>query len=298
MINSNFKEQLQSPVPTGEYCLIDVDQIDPNPAQPRINCNKELLDNLTQSIKENGLLQPIIVEKSGDRYQIIAGERRWRAHLILKMQQIEALVRTVGDQSNAVLALAENIAREDLTDYEIGKAIRRIEDDFPNKKDLAEAIGINRGDMYRYLAFERLPDFILNDLNRDPTLLSRSAAEQIKKMLAHHKNSDAVRKFLETAWILLKEGKLQQTKVTRFVDKKLKEVYGINQVATEDVLEDEDGGQLGRVKQTGKYWAIELGVDVFDEDQRCQILRFIHGLRSDHSGSVASCDNLDDRCTP
>ncbi|MBD9361740.1 ParB/RepB/Spo0J family partition protein [Methylomonas fluvii] len=294
-ILSNFDAQIAL---KERHRLIDVNLIDPNPEQPRTHFPEETLDRLAQSIQENGLLQPIIVQKLGDRYQLIAGERRLRAFIEMKEQKIPAIVRTVDNQNIAILALAENIVREDLTDYDIGKKIRSIEERFPNKKDLAAMIGINRTDMYRYLAFDSLPDFILNDLDTNPKLLSRSSAEQIKKMLAHYTNSDTVRSSLETAWNLLKDGKLQQTKITAYVKNKLKEVCGVNQASTENYLLDENGSEIGRVKQTGKYWAIELGVDVFDEDQRSQILRFIHGLRSDHSGSVASCDNLDDRCTP
>ncbi|MCD2451107.1 ParB/RepB/Spo0J family partition protein [Methylicorpusculum oleiharenae] len=199
---SNFKSQSTL---KGHYCLINVDQIEPNPHQPRTHYSDESLDSLVQSIHKNGLLQPIIVQKTEAGYQLIAGERRWRAHLILKKPQIEAIVRTVEDKSRAIYALAENIVRDDLSDYEIGKAIRSIENEFPNKTNLAEAIGINRTDMYRYLAFDSLPAFILNDLNRDPALLSRTAADQIKKILGDHSNSSSVLSSLETAWALLKD---------------------------------------------------------------------------------------------
>lgn len=282
---SNFESQI---VLEGQFCLIHVDQIEPNPRQPRTHYSKESLDNLVQSIQENGLLQPIVVQKTETGYQLIAGERRWRAYIMMNKPRIEAIVRTVDDQAQAIYALAENIAREDLTDYEIGKAIRRIEEKYPNKKDLAAAIGVNRTDMYRYLAFNSLPDFILNDLNSNPTLLSRSAAEQIKKMLGQHKNSDSVRSFLETAWTLLKEGKLQQTQITRFIEKKLKEVYGLNQAATEKVLLNENGSQLGLVNQTEKYWTVHLNVAGVNEHQREHILNFIRQLLNEQSGSVAS----------
>lgn len=292
MINTTLNLEIlaNSPqtVPLGKHCLIDVDLIEPNPHQPRTNYSKESLEKLVKSIQLNGFLQPIIVKKSGDRYQIIAGERRWRAHLILNKKQIEVIVRTVEDQSHAIFALAENIAREDLSDYEIGKAIRSIEDNFPNKKDLAAMIGLNRTDMYRYLAFDNLPDFILKDLNSNPKLLSRSAAEQIKKMLGRHKNSDSVLSFLETAWILLKDGKLQQTQVTRFIKNKLQEVYGVNQTTTENVLLNENGSQLGRVNQTEKCWSVHLNVAGINEHQREQILNFIRELLNQQSRTVAS----------
>lgn len=292
MIDSNSTRKVlanfSQTIPEGRYCIIDVDLIEPNPHQPRTHYSKESLEKLAQSIKENGLLQPIIVEKSGDRYQIIAGERRWRAHLILNKQKIEAIVRTVDDQTQAIYALAENIVRENLSDYEIGKAIRSIEDNFPNKKDLAAMIGINRTDMYRYLAFDSLPDFILNDLDTNPKLLSRSSAEQIKKMLAQYTNSDTVRSSLETAWNLLKDGQLPQTKITTYVKNKFMEVCGVNQASTENALLNENGSEIGRVSQNEKYWTVQLSVDGINKYQQKQILNFIRELLDEQSGTVAS----------
>ncbi|WP_404356992.1 ParB/RepB/Spo0J family partition protein [Methylotuvimicrobium sp. KM1] len=286
---NKFISNLESKIALdGYYCLIDVKLIDPNPDQPRRLFSEESLESLVESIREKGLLQPINVQKNADRFQLIAGERRWRAYRILNKQHIEAIVRTVDDQSRAIYALAENIAREDLTDYEIGKAIRSIEDNYPNKKVLAAIIGINRTDMYRYLAFDSLPDFILNDLNHDPKLLSRSAAEQIKTLLVAHQNSSVALASLETAWEWLKAGKLQQTHITRFIIKALKEVYGLNQAATENVLLNENGSQLGRVNQTENYWTVHLNVAGVNEHQREQILNFIRKLLNEQSGSVAS----------
>lgn len=296
MINHNFKEPFANysfqTALKGRHCLIDVNLIDPNPDQPRRLFSEESLESLVQSIREKGLLQPINVQKKADRFQLIAGERRWRAYRILNKQQIEAIVITVDDQNRAIYALAENIVREDLSDYEIGKAIRSIENEFPSKTNLAEAIGINRTDMYRFLAFDSLPDFILNDLNRDPTLLSRTAAVQIKKILDDHQNSSVVLASLETAWGLLKDGNLQQTHITRFVIKALKDVYELNQVATENVLLNENGSQIGRINQTEKYWTVQLNVAGINEQQQEQILNFIRGILGEQPKSVASCDTV------
>lgn len=282
---SNFESQIAL---EGHYCLIDVDRIDPNPAQPRINCSNEALDELMLSIQENGLLQPIIVQKTADRYQIIAGERRWRAHIMMKEKKIAAIVRTVDDQSRAVYALAENIAREDLSDYEISKAIRSIEDEYPNKTKLADAIGIKRPDMYRYLAFFSLPEFILNDLNRDPTLLSRAAAAEIKKILGDHPNSSSVVPALEAAWDLLKEGTLHQTHVARHVKNALKDVNELNQSNDEKIIRNKSGSPIGQVKQTNKHWTVQLDVAGVNQQQQQQIVDFIQQLLHEPSESVAS----------
>jgi len=292
MINHNFKKPFANysfqTAPEGKYCLIDVNLIDPNPDQPRRLFSEESLESLVQSIREKGLLQPINVQKLGDRYQLIAGERRWRAYRILNKQYIEAIVITVDDQSRAIYALAENIVREDLSDYEIGKAIRSIENEFPNKTNLAEAIGINRTDLYRYLAFDSLPEFVLSDLNRDPALLSRAAADQIKSLLVDDQDYSLVLSSLETAWGLLKEGKLQQTHITRFVKKALKDAYGLNQATDEQIIQNKSGSPIGQVKQTKKHWIVQLSVDGVNEQQQQRILDFIQQLLSEPSDSVAS----------
>lgn len=296
MINHNFKKPFANysfqTAPEGKHCLIDVNLIDPNPDQPRRLFSEESLESLVQSIREKGLLQPINVQKKADRFQLIAGERRWRAYRILNEQQIEAIVITVDDQNRAIYALAENIVREDLSDYEIGKAIRSIENEFPSKTNLAEAIGINRTDMYRFLAFDSLPDFILNDLNLDPTLLSRTAAVQIKKILDDHQNSSVVLASLETAWGLLKDGNLQQTHITRFIKKALKDVYGLNQATDEKIIQNKSGSPIGRVNQTEKYWTVQLNVAGINEQQQEQILNFIRGILGEQPKSVASCDTV------
>ncbi|BBL58866.1 hypothetical protein [Methylomonas koyamae] len=121
-------------------------------------------------------------------------------------------------------------------------------------------------------------------------LLSRFAADQIKKLLAHYTNSDTVRSPLETAWNLLKDGKLQQTKITAYVKNKLKEVCGVNQASTENALLNENGSEIGRVSQNEKYWTVQLSADGIDEGKQEQILNFIRRLLNERSPSVTSCD--------
>src|SRR5712691_7285779 len=93
---------------------IEVDLIEPSPMQPRSRFDKERLEELAQSIKANGVVQPILVRRRGLRYEVIAGERRWRASQLAGMTRIPALVRDVPDEKLLELALIENIQREDL----------------------------------------------------------------------------------------------------------------------------------------------------------------------------------------
>ncbi len=188
-----------------ELISVLVDKIEPNPYQPRRIFPQDELNKLAQSIAEVGLLEPILLRKMGDKYQIAAGERRWRAHKQIERRHIDAVVMNISDSDMAVFALAENIDREDLSDYEIGLALKQVEKAFPTKKKLAESMGMNRQDMYRYYAYDDLPQFIIDDLNSNPRLLSRSAATDIKRLLNENKDNPSIDDFLIEARDLLIE---------------------------------------------------------------------------------------------
>ncbi len=117
-----------------EYSLVAIDKIEPNPYQPRRTFPQNELEQLATSIAEIGLVEPILLRRIDDRFQIAAGERRWRAHKFLNKPTIESIVTNINDSDMAIYALAENVDREDLSDYEIGLALRQIEDVFPTKK--------------------------------------------------------------------------------------------------------------------------------------------------------------------
>lgn len=263
-----------------EFCLVPIDKIDPNPYQPRRIFPKIELDKLSASIAEVGLLEPILLRKIDDRYQIAAGERRWRAHKLLNKNTIESIVTNITDSDMAVFALAENIDREDLADYEIGLALRQIENIFPTKKKLAESLGLNREDMYKYFAFDDLPEFIRTDLNNNPRLLSRSAASDIKRLLNQHKDSQFINVCLTEAWSLLLINELDQTKITNFISKKLRSLEG-NQTDchiqnSHNIIRD--GKKVGNIAWTSKHFTVKLNTGVVDVDREQKILDFLEQL--------------------
>lgn len=193
---------------------IPLDLIDPNPWQPRTFFDPQEISDLAASIAEVGLIQPVIVRRVptlDTRYQLIAGERRLRAHKELGRTEIKAIILDAADEELAVMALAENLDRADLADYEISKAIRRAEKEFPDRKQMAKAIGIGRSDLYRYLAFQSLPEIIKTDLEINPRLLGRFVAEQIVSFIKEHgmTATDA----LSVVWPKVKGGHLDQTKL-------------------------------------------------------------------------------------
>jgi len=140
----------------------DIDRLAPNDFQPRLDVNDARLQELAQSIRSNGVIQPIVVRKIGDRFQIIAGERRWRAAKLAGLMRVPIVVRDVApgqEKSLLEMALIENIQREDLNPIEEAMAYRRLADDFRLKQeDIASAVGKDRTSVANFLRLLKLPD--------------------------------------------------------------------------------------------------------------------------------------------
>jgi len=170
--------------PTNTPLLIEIDLIDPNPYQPRREFDSKKINDLAESISATGQIEPIIVRRVAGRYQLIAGERRLRAVKLLNHSVIDAIVKNADDGMVAIMALAENLEREDLSDYEIGLAIHNVQHLFVTKKELGDYIGKTRMDVYRYTAFLDLPDWILSRLNNNPSIFNRTNALALKTFIA------------------------------------------------------------------------------------------------------------------
>ena len=141
--------------------MLHVDQLAPNPFQPRSNLIDPNILSLEQSIRQSGLIQPIAVRPVGDRYEIIVGERRWRAAKAVGMIHVPAVIRQANDQEMLELALIENIQREDLNAIDRAKAYRQFCTAFHLKSDeVAGRIGEDRSTVTNYLRLLDLPEEI------------------------------------------------------------------------------------------------------------------------------------------
>ena len=121
---------------------LKITEIEPNREQPRKIFDQEALEDLAESIKEFGIIQPIVVSKKDDYYSIIAGERRWRASKIAGLTEIPAILREDDDKINSQISLIENIQREDLNPYEKAKGIRNLLDNYGfSQEELAKKLG-------------------------------------------------------------------------------------------------------------------------------------------------------------
>ncbi len=144
-----------------ELLEIDLDLIEPNARQPRTNFAEAKLEELAQSIRINGVVQPIIVRKKGSNYEIVAGERRWRASQRAGLQKIPAVVKKIKDEKLLELALIENIQRQELNAIEEAKAYRNLVETVGLTQEMiAERVGKNRTVITTFLRLLKLPDDI------------------------------------------------------------------------------------------------------------------------------------------
>ena len=143
---------------SGALKELPVAQLRPNPYQPRTRIDEEALDELTASIEVSGLLQPVVVRPHGSGYELIAGERRWRAVQRLGWPTIPAVVKEVGDQTLLTLALVENLQRNDLSPIDEADGYRRLMEQFAVPQgEVARLVGRNRSTVANLLRLLRLP---------------------------------------------------------------------------------------------------------------------------------------------
>ncbi len=253
---------------------VQISDIYPSPNQPRRIFNQEQIEELAASIESVGLLQPIAVRRVGEKYELIAGERRLKAHQFLNRSSIEVIVIDATDEEVALLTLAENLKREDLTDYEIFIGLNALDANLKkNKQKLAKSLGMNREDMYKYLSFEKLPAELLNDLNEQPALIARTAATAIKKFLADHEDiAKQAEDALLKAWQKLIKKEVEQTKLTALAEKFLNAKASDKPLSTSLVHKIEYAGKVaGNIKFNHDNLKISLKVSDIDEQHLIEL---------------------------
>ncbi|HLJ14312.1 MAG TPA: ParB/RepB/Spo0J family partition protein [Bryobacteraceae bacterium] len=137
---------------------VNVSRIDPNPSQPRNVFDESRLEELAQSIRANGILQPLIVRRRGERYELVAGERRWRAAVRAGLAEVPALVQDIADNRLLELALIENIQREDLNPIEAAQAFERLSTELGlTQEEIGQRTGKDRVSIANMIRLLRLP---------------------------------------------------------------------------------------------------------------------------------------------
>lgn len=174
MKKSPLGRGLESLIPKGESTQrspveVDITDIIPNSEQPRQKFDSEKLIELAESIKSKGLIQPIIVTKQGEKYVIIAGERRWRACGLAGLKKIPVIVKDINDDKERLeLALIENIQREDLNSVEVAVAYKNLIEKFGyTQEELAKIVGKSRSAVANLLRLLKLPKEVINSLTEN-----------------------------------------------------------------------------------------------------------------------------------
>ena len=176
---------------------IDIDLIQPNPDQPRSNFDEEALAELASSIRELGIIQPISLRSVGGYYQIIAGERRFRAARMAGLTTVPAYIRNASDSELTEMALIENIQREDLNAIEIALTFKKLIERYElTQERLSERIGKKRATVANFLRLLRLPARALLSID-DPTMQLKIYKRIIKEGLSVRKVEDLVKSIRE-----------------------------------------------------------------------------------------------------
>lgn len=142
---------------------IEMEMIQPRPDQPRQSFDEESLIELSESIKQHGVLQPILLRPQGGIYQIVAGERRWRAAKLAELQSIPAVVKEMADQQAAEISLVENLQRKDLNAVEEARALQRLSEEYNyTQEQLSSRLGKSRSHIANTIRLLTLPKKILD----------------------------------------------------------------------------------------------------------------------------------------
>ena len=240
-------------IPVSNEILIS--EIEANPFQPRVHFDEEALNELAASIREVGIIQPITLRKIGDRkYQIIAGERRFRASKLAGLTKVPAFVREAGDEAMLELALVENIQREDLDAIEVALSYQRLMEECKlTQESLSDRVGKKRSTISNYLRLLRLPAVIQKAIREQEITMGHARAlinindsetqvmvyrQVVKYDFSVRKTEDIVRKLSATEEEATSASKKDTTMTDQFNDLK---------------------------KHLGKYFSSNIGLKINDQ---------------------------------
>jgi ParB family chromosome partitioning protein len=166
-----------SDIESGAFFYCDINSIRPNPYQPRLHLAKKELEDLAGSIKEKGILQPLVVRNVSSGYELIMGERRWRAARLVGIKQIPVIVKDVSGAELLEMALIENVQREDLNPLEKANAYHRLMKEFGlTQKEVAKRVGQDRSTVANFLRLRSLPKSIQADITKNNITMGHARA--------------------------------------------------------------------------------------------------------------------------
>jgi ParB family chromosome partitioning protein len=231
------------PAANEQLIEVDIDLIEPNPEQPRTNFDQTRIEELARSIRANGVVQPVLVRRtSAGRYQLIAGERRWRAAQLAGLKRLQAIVRDLPDDRLLAVALIENIQRAELNAIEEARAYERLIGSLgATQEEIAEQVGKDRSSVANYLRLLHLPESVQRLVETDelsmgharailglesPELQVKIAGEVVKRRLSVRQTEAAVKNLSRKRTPAERSTVLENDANIRAAELKLKRMLG------------------------------------------------------------------------
>mgnify|MGYP000760785105 FL=1 len=227
--DADISLELESGTPPQADTMVEVSRLAPGKYQPRTEFDEEALNSLAASIREKGVLQPLLVRRLGDKYEIIAGERRWRAAKLAGLDKIPVIEKEFTDQEVLEVALVENLLRENLSAIEEAEGLQRLIDEFSHTQEaLSQIVGKSRSHIANILRLLSLPERVKTMIKEGKlsagharALVGLDNAEALAKQIIEKGLS--VRQ-VEDLVAKLKEGRKPETKKTAAKDEDLAEI--------------------------------------------------------------------------
>lgn len=215
LMNPHTVEKLEQEADSSEVkgtVDIEISKIQVNPGQPRIHFTEDSMQVLVESIKQYGIIQPVVVTKRGEGYQLVAGERRWRAAQMAGLKTVPAVIKDYSMEEVTEIALVENLQRQNLDPIEEAYGYRRLMDTFKQTQEyIADRVGRSRSHVANMMRLLQLPEFIRNDLS-----VGELTVGQARPLLALKKEN-----MQREAWLAIKEKELNARQIEKMVKQML-----------------------------------------------------------------------------
>lgn len=273
-LDSLIPQTSRAPEPTSPpYFMCDVETIQPNRFQPRIHFSKDELQELSDSIRTQGVIQPLLVRKDGNGYELVAGERRLRASKLAGLQEVPVVVKDIADKEMLELSIIENIQREDLNPLEEAEAYHRLMNEFNmTQEEASQRVGKSRSAVANILRLRQLPKPIKAAI-MDNTLSMGHARALLGADTAAHQNA-ALRAILSNSLSVRQtEALIKRLKASKKPPRAPK--ADSNAVYFRD-LEEKLSRQYGtgvRIKRQGKKGKVEI--DFYNDDDLDRLLTLL-----------------------